>query len=62
MADDAIVENLVDLVVAHFGIIAGGEVDERLPAFADGAGDFALDLQDMDLVSDVSSSLSATPL
>lgn len=48
------IENLVDLDGVHLEIVAGGEVDERLPAFADGAGDFALDLQDMDLVSDVS--------
>jgi hypothetical protein len=36
LADDAIVENLVDLDVAGFGIVARGKVDERLPDFGEG--------------------------
>jgi hypothetical protein len=45
LSDDAIVENLVDLDFADFRIVAHGKVDERLPAFGDGVGDLAPDLE-----------------
>jgi hypothetical protein len=38
--------------VADFGIITSSEIDERLAAFGEGIGDFAPDLEDVNVIGD----------
>jgi len=41
LADDTVVRDFFDLYVAAFGVVSGGDAEERLLAFGDRVGDFA---------------------
>lgn len=54
LADNTLVPDF-DLNVADVGIITSGE---RLPGFGDGVGDFAPDLEDVNVIESVTPSCS----